>query len=164
MSALMQYLQGRGVTFVVIPNGDDPIRAAPPITYSAADVVKTVPLATAVGCALCVIPDDRDLDLDLARAALRDDGARPATPDELGRWFPDYEVGALPPLGLFFLAPMYVDPAVADRRSVVFRAGKHRLSIAMSTKSLFRDDPIVITPLTGETARAEADVTRLERP
>jgi Ala-tRNA(Pro) deacylase len=164
VSALMEYLQGRGVTFVVIPNGDDPVRTAAPISYSPADVVKTVPLATAVGCALCVVPDARALDLELARAALRDPAARAATPEELERWFPDYELGALPPLGLFFLAPMYVDPAVADRRSVVFRAGKHRLSIAMSTKALFRDDPIVITPLTSETARAEADVTRLERP
>jgi Ala-tRNA(Pro) deacylase len=157
----MEYLQGRGVTFVVIPHrGDDP-ELDDPAAFSVGDVVKTVVLSTALGHALCVIPDDRELDLALARAAVRDQGARPATELELEESFPDYEPGALPPLGLFFLAPMYVDPVVVTQQSVVFPAGNHSLSIAMSTKALFRDDPVVIAPLTRETARAEADVRRL---
>lgn len=160
----MDYLQGRGVTFVVIPHGDAEPEHVGPTTFSPDDIVKTVALVTTLGHALCVIPDDRDLDLDLARAAVRDGEARPATAAELERSFPDYEPGALPPLGLFFLAPMYVDPAVITRPSVVFRAGRHTVSIAMSTKALFRDDPVVITPLTRRTADAEADVRRLPPP
>jgi Ala-tRNA(Pro) deacylase len=161
VSAMMDYLQGRGVTFVVIPHEDGAPDNIGPTTFSADDVVKTVVLATKLGHALCVIPDDRELELDLARAALRDAEARPATAAELERSFPDYEPGAVPPLGLFFLAPMYVDPAVIIKTSVVFRAGRHGISIAMSTKALFRDDPIVITSLTRETAEAEANVRRL---
>jgi Ala-tRNA(Pro) deacylase len=161
VSALMDYLQGRGVTFVVIPHEDGAPDNIGPTTFSADDVVKTVVLVTTLGHALCLIPDDRELELDLARAALRDAQARPATAAELERSFPDYEPGAVPPLGLFFLAPMYVDPAVIIKTSVVFRAGRHSVSIAMSTKALFRDDPIVISPLTRETAEAEANVRRL---
>ena len=158
----MEYLQGRGVTFVVIPHrGDDPEGSSSPATFSEGDVVTTVVLSTTLGHALCVIPDDRELDLELARTCVRDPGALPATEAELEASFPDYEAGALPPLGLFFLAPMYVDPAVVTRQSVVFRAGRHSVSIAMSTKALFRDDPVVIASLTRETARAEADVRRL---
>jgi Ala-tRNA(Pro) deacylase len=160
-SLMMEYLQGRGVTFVVIPHADDAPEHIGPTTFSPDDVVKTVVLVTTLGHALCVIPDDRDLELELATAAVRDAEARPATAAELERSFPDYEPGAVPPLGLFFLAPMYVDPAVIDKPSVVFRAGRHSVSIAMSTKALFRDDPIEITPLTRETADAEADVRRL---
>jgi Ala-tRNA(Pro) deacylase len=161
VSALMEYLQGRGVTFVVIPHEDGAPDNIGPTTFSADDVVKTVVLVTTLGHAMCVIPDDRELELDLARAALRDAEARPATAAELERSFPDYEPGAVPPLGLFFLAPMYVDPAVILKSSVVFRAGRHTVSIAMSTKAVFRDDPVVITPLTRTTADAEADVRRL---
>jgi Ala-tRNA(Pro) deacylase len=161
VSAMMDYLQGRGITFVVIPHEDGAPDNIGPTTFSADDVVKTVVLVTTLGHALCVIPDDRELELDLARAALRDAEARPATAAELELSFPDYEPGAVPPLGLFFLAPMYVDPAVILKSSVVFRAGRHTVSIAMSTKGLFRDDPVVITPLTRRTADAEADVRRL---
>ena len=161
MSALMDYLQGRGVTFVVIPHEDGAPDNIGPTTFSADDVVKTVVLVTTLGHALCVIPADRELELDLARAALRDAEARPAKAEELERSFPDYEPGAVPPLGLFFLAPMYVDPVVIIKTSVVFRAGRHGVSIAMSTKALFRDDPIVITSLTRKTAEAEAKVRRL---
>jgi prolyl-tRNA editing enzyme YbaK/EbsC (Cys-tRNA(Pro) deacylase) len=161
VSALMDYLQGRGVTFVVIPHEDGVPQNIGPTTFSSDDVVKTVVLVTTLGHALCVIPDDRELELDLARAAVRDAEARPATAAELERSFPDYESGAVPPLGLLFLAPMYVDPAVIIKSSVVFRAGRHTVSIAMSTKALFRDDPVVITPLTRRTADAEADVRRL---
>lgn len=157
----MEYLQGRGVTFVVIPHGEDDPEIDYPATVSAGDVVKTVVLSTGLGHALCVIPQDRELDLALARVAVRDRRARPATVLELEESFPDYEPGALPPLGLFFLAPMYVDPVVVTRQSVVFPAGKHSISIAMSTKALLRDDPAVIAPLTRETATAEADVRRL---
>jgi Ala-tRNA(Pro) deacylase len=164
MTALMEYLQGRGVTFVVIPHRDDDGHlAAEPPAFSPDDVVKTVVLMTTLGPALCVIPDRREVDLDLALAAVRDERARPATTAELERSFPDYDPGSVPPMGLFFLAPMYVDPAVLARSSVVFRAGRESLSIAMATKALFRDDPIVVTPLTRETANAEADVPRLDR-
>jgi prolyl-tRNA editing enzyme YbaK/EbsC (Cys-tRNA(Pro) deacylase) len=160
----MDYLQGRGVTFVVIPHlDDDAPRAGRPPAFSPDDVVKTIVLMTKLGPALCVVPDNRELDLELARHAIRDPHARPATAPELERSFPDYEPGSLPPMGLFFLAPMYVDPAVFARASVVFRAGRHNISIAMSTKALFRDDPIVVTPLTAETAEAEAEIPRLDQ-
>jgi prolyl-tRNA editing enzyme YbaK/EbsC (Cys-tRNA(Pro) deacylase) len=164
MTALMEYLQGRGVTFVVIPHADeDAPNAASPPAFSPDDVVKTIVLMTTLGPALCVIPDRREIDLALALAAVRDETARPATSAELERSFPEYDPGSVPPMGLFFLAPMYVDPAVLARTSVVFRAGREGLSIAMGTKALFRDDPIVVTPLTRETAEAEADVARLDR-
>jgi prolyl-tRNA editing enzyme YbaK/EbsC (Cys-tRNA(Pro) deacylase) len=173
MSArLMEYLQGRGATFVVIPHPDEPdrgdggsrsrptTRLAPadrsvrPRGFSPEEVVRTEVLVTKLGHALAVIPETEELDLELAREALRDPDARPAGTKELERSFPDYEPGALPPLGLFFLAPMYVDPAVLERDSVVFRAGRHTLSIAMSTDALFRDDPVVVTPLTEASARS----------
>ena len=54
-------------------------------------------------------------------------------------------------------APMYVDPSVLERDSVVFRAGRHSLSIAISTHALFRDDPAVVTPLIAASAAAGAD-------
>jgi len=162
----LEYLRGRGVTFLVISHSDPrPADTAGPSGahphgLDPEDFVRTVVMVTSLGHALMVIPDLEELDLDLARTALRDPEARIAGSSELARSFPDYEPGAVPPQGLFFLAPMYVDPMVARRESVVFRAGSYRMSIAMSTQALFRDDPVVITPITTARRTAELDAPR----
>jgi len=157
MSALMEYLRGRGVTFVVIPSDEDDAtdEDSVPRGFSPDEFVKTVVLVKHGGPAphaLMVIPDAAELDLDLARRAIGDPDARLASEKELELSFPDYEPGTLPPLALFFLAPMYVDPVVLESESVVFRAGSRSIAIAMSTRTLFRDDPVVVTPLTEASA------------
>jgi prolyl-tRNA editing enzyme YbaK/EbsC (Cys-tRNA(Pro) deacylase) len=111
------------------------------------DAVRTEVLVTRLGWALCVVPEAAQLDVALAREALRDPTARPATSEELARSFPHYEPGSLPPLGLLFVAPMYVDPAVLSRRSLVFRAGRADVTVTMSSRALLRDEPMVVTPL-----------------
>jgi prolyl-tRNA editing enzyme YbaK/EbsC (Cys-tRNA(Pro) deacylase) len=73
------------------------------------EVLKTLAVRTGSGYALVVIPASRRLDLHLAREALGDNRARLASEEELGRDFPDYELGALPPLGALLDAPVYVD-------------------------------------------------------
>jgi Uncharacterized conserved protein len=146
----MEYLQGRGVAFLVLPNpaaeyAEDTARKH---GFPVEEVVKTVVINGRYGHALMVIPAGQELDLDLAEEALADPEARPANERDLARTFPDYQPGSLPPLGLFFLAPMYVDPSVAKREAVVFAAGRASLAIRMLTRDLFRDDPVVIAPLT----------------
>jgi prolyl-tRNA editing enzyme YbaK/EbsC (Cys-tRNA(Pro) deacylase) len=157
MSALMDYLRGRGVTFVVLPgDGEETTpEKTVPRGFSPHEFVKTIVLVKHEGSAphaLLVIPDAEEIDLDLARRAVGDPDARLASDQELELAFPDYDPGTLPPLALFFLAPMYVDPVVLENESVVFRAGSRSMAIAMSTKALFRDDPVVITALTHASA------------
>ncbi len=147
----MEYLQGRGVAFLVLPNAtsehaEDTARKH---GFPVDEVVKTVVINGRYGHALLVIPASQEVDMDLAKEALGDPEARPANDRDLARTFPDYQAGSLPPLGLFFMAPMYVDPEVANREAVVFAAGRASLAIRMLTRDLFRDDPVVIAPLTG---------------
>ena len=150
MSYVFDYLQGRGAVFTVIPHptaeiaGSDE-RALP---FSDDEVVRTVVVMADFGPALMVVPASGHLDLDLAAEATADPGARLANERELARAFPDYEPGALPPLSMLLLAPMFVDPAVAERETIVFAAGRQDVSIRMATQDLFGADPVVITPLT----------------
>jgi Ala-tRNA(Pro) deacylase len=152
MAYVLDYLQGRGVTFTVIPHtrsttaqGEAGESGVP------ADLVATTVVVIAnYGPALLVIPAPRKLDLDLVAEAVGDPQARLATERELERQFPDYELGALPPLTMLLLAPMYVDPAVLERDEIVFAAGRQDVSIKMATGDLFGNDPVVITPLTAE--------------
>ncbi len=152
MSELMDYLQGRGVTFTVIPQG----RAAPvtgeepPMSLPQDEMVRTVVVIANYGPVLMVVPASRTLDMKLAAVATRDIRVRLATERELEQTFPDYEPGALPPISMMLLAPMYVDPAIMARDQVVFAAGRKDVSIRMATEDLFGTDPVVITPLTAE--------------
>lgn len=152
MSNVLDYLQGRGVTFTVIPHAKAPTAAgeAHAMHLAEEEVVKTVVVMANYGPALMVIPASRRLDLELAAQATGDPETRLATERELERTFPNYELGALPPLSMLLLAPMYVDPVVADRQTIVFAAGRQDVSVAMASSALFGTDPVVITPLTAE--------------
>jgi len=158
MAYVMDYLQGRGVTFTVIPHPKVPTAAGEAHALHLPEelVAKTVVVIANYGPALMVIPASRRLDLPLAAEAVADPEARLATERELERQFPDYELGALPPLAMMLLAPMYVDPAVAERDEIVFAAGRQDVSIRMATKDLFATDPVVITPLTPESVASAA--------
>ena len=152
MAYVMDYLQGRGVTFTVIPHPKAPTAAGEAHALHLPEelVAKTVVVIANYGPALMVIPASRKLDLTLATGAVGDPEARLATERELERQFPDYELGALPPLSMMLLAPMYVDPVVAESDEIVFAAGRQDVSIRMSTQDLFGTDPMVVTPLTVE--------------
>ena len=156
MAAVLEYLQGRGVTFQVIPHQQAATSRdeAHVLGLPEGEVVKTIVATANYGYALMVIPASRRLDMDLVKEALGDPEARLATERELQRAFPDYELGALPPLGLFLVAPMYIDPSVTELETVTFAAGRQDVSIRMTTTDLFRDDPVVITPLTAESSVA----------
>jgi len=152
VSHVMEYLQGRGVTFTVIPHrrattAGGEVHA---LGLPGEEVVKTVVVVAKNGPALMVVPASRMLDLGLVGEAVGDAKVRLATERELAKQFPDYEVGAVPPLSMLLLVPMYIDPVVADREQIVFAAGRQDVSIRMATTDLVGTDPVVIAPLTVE--------------
>jgi Ala-tRNA(Pro) deacylase len=161
MSYVFEYLQGRGAEFTVIPHPKTAtaVGEAQPLHLPEDEVVKTLVVIANDGPALMVVPASRHLDMEAAAAATGDPQVRLATERELERQFPDHALGALPPLSMLLLAPMYVDPAVAERETIVFAAGRQDVSIRMATSALFGTDPVVITPLTAESRAAEAAAT-----
>jgi Ala-tRNA(Pro) deacylase len=44
---------------------------------------------------------------------------------ELVAYFPDCEVGAMPPFGNLYDVPAWVDRSLAENETIVFRAGTH---------------------------------------
>ena len=149
MSSVMEYLQGRGVAFTVLPApaSDDTTRTAMRHGYPPQEVVSVSVMTNRFGDAFMVLPAGRELDLAMAREALGEPDSRPATDRELERRYPDYEKGCLPPLGLFFMLPIYADPGVMRRHSIVFALGRPGLAVRLRTRDLFRDDPVVMAPL-----------------
>lgn len=159
MSAIIEYLQGKGVAFTVLPTpqSGSTMDTARAHDVAAAEVVRTVVMQYRYGFALMVIPAEAEFNHYLAQTALDDPGAREATDREIAAHFSGLEPENIPPLGLYFLSPMWMDPQVAELERVTFPAGRSSLLIQMERTDLFRDDPFVITPLTGTSAQAELD-------
>jgi prolyl-tRNA editing enzyme YbaK/EbsC (Cys-tRNA(Pro) deacylase) len=157
MSSVMDYLRGRGVAFLVLPDPDSSSAEATAERHDVArhEMVRTVVLTNRFGHALMVVPWARQLDIALARRAMNDPDARKATDAELEEKVPEFEADSWPPLGLFLLMPTFVDREVAAMDQVVFPAGRPGTLICLQTVELFRDDPVVITSLTAESMGAE---------
>jgi Ala-tRNA(Pro) deacylase len=139
MSVVTEHLEQRGSAFEVIAHRQayTSVDEARALGMQVDEVLKTLAVRTGSGYALLVMPASRRLDLHLAREALGDSRARLASEEELGRDFPDYELGALPPLGTLLAAPVYVDPEVLGHDTVTFAAGTQTESVRMQTQELF---------------------------
>jgi Ala-tRNA(Pro) deacylase len=115
---------------------------------AADEVVKAVMLQSASGFRLAVVPASRRLDMKRVQQAVGDKHARLATEQELGRDFPGFELGALPPLGSLLSVPTYVDPEVMEHETIAFAAGSRTESVKARAEDLFRGESVTVTPLT----------------
>jgi Ala-tRNA(Pro) deacylase len=61
-----------------------------------------------------------------------------ASEDELRRDYPDFDLGAVPPVGGARRDPVIVDRRVKARASVVLEAGSHEQSVRVASDDLVR--------------------------
>jgi Ala-tRNA(Pro) deacylase len=78
---------------------------------------------------MAVVPADSLLDLQELRIILDMPHLRLATERELGKLFPDCELGAMPPVGEFYGMRVYVDYSLSHEEEIAFNAGTHRDAI-----------------------------------
>ena len=117
-----------------------------PITYSAHDVAASEhdpgkmmaqPVVVFAGgeTVMLALPGSHRVDVEKAAAVLGAKEVRLAHEPELAVYFPDCEVGAMPPFGNLYDVPVWVDRSLAEDETIVFRAGTHT-----DTMSLKYDD------------------------
>lgn len=75
--------------------------------------------------AMLVLPAPYHVNPEKAAAALAANEVRLAAEERFQDAFPDCEVGAMPPFGNLYGVPVYVDRAIAEDETIVFRAGTH---------------------------------------
>ena len=157
MTNVLDYLVGRGRPFLVLPEpqATSVREAAKAHGVDLAEVIRTEVVIAASGPALMLVPSTHYLDLEMAQTVVGDPRARLATHDEIRSFAPGCDVGAVPPMALLLLAPMYVDPSIAELAQVIFPACRYGLLVCMDREDLFRDDPYVVVPLTRATAVPE---------
>jgi len=88
---------------------------------------------------LAVIPANHRLDIDRARRLLRATRhLRLATEQEMKTAFPQFEVGALPPVGPELPKPEVLDIRLLYRDHIVCAGGDHRHAIRLDPRDLIR--------------------------
>lgn len=80
--------------------------------------------------------------------ALGQDDVHVAAESEVAHDFPEFELGALPPLPSLLHVPVVIDPAVLAHRRVTFSAGTQGTSVEADTDDVFTGTSITIAPIT----------------
>ena len=110
------------------------------------DIAKTVVVFGDDGYHMMVVPANRLVDFQEVRLSLGLTHARMATEEELGRLFPDCELGAMPAVGCLYGMRVYLDSVLASEDTIAFNGGTHRDEVHMRTANYRKlVDPTVIT-------------------
>jgi Ala-tRNA(Pro) deacylase len=114
------------------------------------EVAKTVVVFGDGEYHMVVIPASKLVDFQELRPALGLTQVRMATEDELGKLFPDCELGAMPPIGRLYGLEVYLDSSLAGEPAIAFNAGSHREVVHMRTAEFRRVAQPVIVSLVRE--------------
>lgn len=157
MSHVTEHLEEQGIDFEVLHHDHSPTAQAEAhaLGVDADQVVKTVVLDVRTGHAFAVVPADRQVDLDAVKTAINSRHVALASEDDISRDYPEFELGAIPPLGALVRTPLIVDPAVLDHDTVVFATTLDE-SVRMSPRDLFDTCQMKVAPITIEHAPATA--------
>jgi Ala-tRNA(Pro) deacylase len=104
------------------------------------DVAKTLIVKTPDGYLRALIPASRRIDIHKLRDVTGSSKHKVhlASEDDMRRDFPEFELGAVPPVGGRQRHPVVVDERVAERTTIVVEAGSHDESVRMSAAELVR--------------------------
>ena len=151
MSDLLKYLNLTGVHYQVISHV--PAFSAHSVALAAhipdSELAKTLLLRADEQYWMAVIRGDYHLDQKLVKHALEAKHVSLATEEELAVFFPDCEVGAMPPFGKLYALPVVVDKSLAEDEDIVFNACTHSQSVKMK----FADYERLVRPITAEIAQ-----------
>jgi Ala-tRNA(Pro) deacylase len=96
------------------------------------ELAKTVIVKTDGTLAMAVLPASYQIDLQLLKAAAGAKKVELATEAEFRARFPECETGAMPPFGLLYGMPVYVEESLTKDKDIAFNAGTHQELIRMA--------------------------------
>lgn len=137
-----RHLEERGIRYELVEH-DRAFTAAAEARAAGeepANAVKSVLLRDLEGYELVVLQASDRLDMGKVREQLGDSRSelRLATEEEMDADFPQFELGALPPLGEMLPAPEVVDRRVLDHDRVLCNAGDHTHSLLLDPREIVR--------------------------
>ncbi len=141
MADVTRLLEETGVDFEVLEHArtERATDEAATLGMGPEGVAKTLVLVAPGGNVRVVLAASERIDLHKVAAVLGISGKKVhlASEDDLARSYPDFELGAVPPLG-GREDRVIVDERLAGRDSVVLEAGSHDRSVRLKTADLVR--------------------------
>lgn len=153
---LKTYLDREGVPYDVLPH-PEAYRAgiiAQTLHAPENEMTKVVIVKVNERFVMLVLPASRNVDLHRLREVFVAHRVRLATEDEFKGLFPDCEVGAMPPFGILYGLPVYVDRSLTEAEHIIFEAGTHSDAIRLR----YRDFAALGFPVVTEFHRSPSEV------
>jgi Ala-tRNA(Pro) deacylase len=149
-SDLTSALDKAGVSYELLPHAhtESALAEAESLGVSPHDVAKTLIVKLAEGYVRAVLPASARIDVRKVRE-LHGGGRHKvhlATEEDLRRDYPEFELGAVPPLG-GRSDPVIVDPKLAARTSIVIEAGSHDESVRIAAADLVHVTGAAVTDI-----------------
>ncbi len=136
--SLVDQLDAMGVPYELITHRptQSALEEAEALGVQASRVAKTIVLTTSVGFVRAVLPASRRLDLDKVRDLLGTKRVELASEHVLARRYPDFELGAVPPIAGSPDDRVIVDGRLVDGKTVLIEAGTHDQSLRLKIADL----------------------------
>jgi Ala-tRNA(Pro) deacylase len=139
---LTRVLDEAGVSYELLPHAHTESAAAEAeaLGLAPADVAKTLVVKTAEGYARAVLPASERIDLRKLREVTGGGKKKVhlASEEDLASDYPEFELGAVPPVGGARRDPVVVDRRLTERDSIVLEAGTHEQSARVQPSDLVR--------------------------
>jgi Ala-tRNA(Pro) deacylase len=135
---LLEDLDAEQIQYTVLPHQRTVTATAEAhaLGVDPAEVAKTLVLTTPSGFVRAVIPASKRLDLHKVSTLLETDEIALATEAELAGAYPEYELGAVPPLVGHRGDRVIIDLRLAATDSVLVEAGTHEASLRIRAADL----------------------------
>lgn len=137
-SALIDTLNEQHINYELLPHSRTLTAAdeARAVGVDLEHVAKTLVLATGTGFVRAVLSASERIDLRKIRAVLGSGDVHLASEEVLAGAYPQFELGAVPPVGGPDHDLVLMDERLRDEESVVFEAGTHDQSVRIKTADL----------------------------
>lgn len=137
---LKTFLEQNGVHYVSIPHSPalTATEAAASAHVAGRDFAKTVIVKIDGIPAMLVLPATRRLLMPELREMFESEQVKLATESEILAWFPDCELGAMPPFGNLYGLTVHVCASLAREREIAFNAGTHQEVIKLAYEDFDR--------------------------
>jgi Ala-tRNA(Pro) deacylase len=136
---LRNMFQARGIHYVELHHHNVPIsqEVAHQEHFSGHRVAKVVVVMADDKPVELVLPASRHVDLDRVRRLLNVKKVRLATEFEMERYFPDCEVGAIPPVRHWKGIGVFMDRTLDVEGDILFQAGTHQDAFRLNFRDWF---------------------------
>lgn len=101
-------------------------------------MLKSVILIADGRAIMCVLPATHKINFDKLKTYLVVDDLHLASEIQIGRLFPGFEIGAMPPFGHLAGMKVYVDKSLEENDAIVFNAGTHTDVMRIKFKDFVR--------------------------